>query len=130
MDATVKSQDNKHGYGIVVQDSQNNIIASFLSSATSGLPLIYAEAEALLRALSWCQAVHFPIDIIVTDYQVLVSKILKQQKDLLALSSLIWKIIHSLSSFPNASINFTPRTNNFMVHDLPRRALGTDEELI
>ncbi|KAF4393917.1 hypothetical protein G4B88_025886 [Cannabis sativa] len=89
VDAAVRSQDSKHGYGAIVQDSHDRIIASFHSSASSGLSPIFAEAEALNRALIWCKAVHFPINLVVSDCLDLVPRILKRKKDYSTLSNLL-----------------------------------------
>uniref|UniRef100_A0A803QB99 Reverse transcriptase n=1 Tax=Cannabis sativa TaxID=3483 RepID=A0A803QB99_CANSA len=48
VDAAIKRQVNKHGYGVVVQDSNDRVIAEIYSSTTSGVPPIFAEVEALL----------------------------------------------------------------------------------
>uniref|UniRef100_A0A803PIX8 Reverse transcriptase zinc-binding domain-containing protein n=1 Tax=Cannabis sativa TaxID=3483 RepID=A0A803PIX8_CANSA len=52
VDAAVQRQHNIHGYGAIVQDHVGRVIAGFYSSAISGLPPIFVEAKALLRALN------------------------------------------------------------------------------
>ncbi|KAM6583339.1 hypothetical protein CsatB_010341 [Cannabis sativa] len=130
VDAALLPSSNKHGYGAVITNSRGEVVASLSSPSKSGLPPIFAEAEALLRALSWCQAVRFPLAIIVSDCQNLVHRIQKFSHDRSALSGYISKIVSSLLPFPGASVHYNPRTLNSIAHDLARAALGTDEEKI
>uniref|UniRef100_A0A803Q7V4 RNase H type-1 domain-containing protein n=1 Tax=Cannabis sativa TaxID=3483 RepID=A0A803Q7V4_CANSA len=130
VDAALSPTSTKHGYGAVVTDIQGNIVAGFSVPSTSGLPPIFAEAEALNRALLWCQAVQFPLRSIVSDCLTLVRRLQKHSLDRSALSGFIATIASSLSSFPGASIGFIPRTENTIVHNLARATLGTDEEMV
>ncbi|KAM6566494.1 hypothetical protein CsatA_025622 [Cannabis sativa] len=126
VDAATSS--SKHGYGAAVSDPQGHTIATFSASSCSGLPPIFAEAEALHRALIWCQAVRFPLAAIDSDCQNLVHRINKFSPDRSALSGLITKIVSSLSSFPGVTVHHIPRSINTTAHNLARLALGTNEE--
>ncbi|KAF4385054.1 hypothetical protein G4B88_017855 [Cannabis sativa] len=72
VDAALSQSSNKHGYGAVVTDSKGTVIATLMATSHTALPPIFAEAEALHRALLWCQAVRFPIAVITSDCQTLV----------------------------------------------------------
>uniref|UniRef100_A0A803QK60 Protein THYLAKOID FORMATION1, chloroplastic n=1 Tax=Cannabis sativa TaxID=3483 RepID=A0A803QK60_CANSA len=50
VDAAARNQTNIHGYGAIDQDSQDRIIDGFYSSASLGLPPIFAEAEQRNRS--------------------------------------------------------------------------------
>uniref|UniRef100_A0A803Q893 Reverse transcriptase domain-containing protein n=1 Tax=Cannabis sativa TaxID=3483 RepID=A0A803Q893_CANSA len=130
MDAALSQSTNKHGYGAAVTDSHGKVIATFMAPSYSGLPPIYAEAEALNRALLWCQAVRFPIAVIASDCQNLVHRIQKFSPNRSALSGLVAMIVSSLSSFPGVIVHYIPRSTNTIAHDLARSALGTDKEII
>uniref|UniRef100_A0A803QBG8 RNase H type-1 domain-containing protein n=1 Tax=Cannabis sativa TaxID=3483 RepID=A0A803QBG8_CANSA len=128
--AAVRNQTNRHGYGAVVQDFEDKVIVGFYSSAYSGLPSIFAKAEALRRALTWCKTVCFPIHPMILDSQNLVSRIQKQHKDRSTLSGLIMEIVSSFSSFVGASVRFAVRANNILAHNLAQAALGTGKEFV
>ncbi|KAF4380197.1 hypothetical protein G4B88_005654 [Cannabis sativa] len=72
VDAALSHSTNQHGYGAVVTDSKGTAIATFTATSHTALAPIFAEAEALHRALLWCQAVCFPIAVITSDCQTLV----------------------------------------------------------
>ncbi|KAF4355777.1 hypothetical protein F8388_019176 [Cannabis sativa] len=110
--STRKSHCNSHGY------------------FTFSSPPIFAEDEALHRALLWCQAVRFPIAVIASDCQNLVHRIQKFSPDRSALSGLVALIVSSLSYFPGAVVHHIHRSTNTTAHDLARSALGTDKEII
>uniref|UniRef100_A0A803PJ46 RNase H type-1 domain-containing protein n=1 Tax=Cannabis sativa TaxID=3483 RepID=A0A803PJ46_CANSA len=74
VDAALSPTSTKHGYGAVVTYIQGQIVAGFSVPLTSGLPPKFAEAEALNRALLWCQAIRFPLSSIVSDCQTLVRR--------------------------------------------------------
>uniref|UniRef100_A0A803PKG2 Reverse transcriptase domain-containing protein n=1 Tax=Cannabis sativa TaxID=3483 RepID=A0A803PKG2_CANSA len=130
VDATTQRKTNKQGFGAVVQDRNRQIIAGFYSSTVSCTQPIFAEAEALSRALTWCSVVKFPIGLIVLDCQVLINKIIQRRHNFSALSDRVWQIISSLSLFPNASICFIHGSLNILAHNLAQQALGTNEEVI
>uniref|UniRef100_A0A803QDA7 Reverse transcriptase domain-containing protein n=1 Tax=Cannabis sativa TaxID=3483 RepID=A0A803QDA7_CANSA len=130
VDAALSQSTNKHGYGAVVTDSKGTVIATLTATSHSALPPIFAEAEALHRALLWCQAVRFPIAVITSDCQTLVHRIQKFSPDRSALSGLVALIVSSLSSFPGAVVRHIPRSTNTTAHDVARSALGTDKERI
>uniref|UniRef100_A0A803QNQ6 Reverse transcriptase domain-containing protein n=1 Tax=Cannabis sativa TaxID=3483 RepID=A0A803QNQ6_CANSA len=75
VDAALSQSTNQHGYGAVVTDSKGTAIATFTAPSHTALAPIFAEAEALHRALLWCQAVRFPIAVITSDCQTLVHRI-------------------------------------------------------
>ncbi|KAM6589547.1 hypothetical protein CsatA_012152 [Cannabis sativa] len=130
VDAALSQSTNQHGYGAVVTDSKGTVIASFTAPSHTALAPIFAEAEALHRALLWCQAVRFPIAVITSDCQTLVHRIQNFSPDRSALSGLLALIVSSLSSFPGAVLHHIPRSTNVAAHDLARSALGTDKEII
>uniref|UniRef100_A0A803QNQ9 Reverse transcriptase domain-containing protein n=1 Tax=Cannabis sativa TaxID=3483 RepID=A0A803QNQ9_CANSA len=130
VDAALSPSTNQHGYGALVTDSKGTVIASLTAPSHTALAPIFAEAEALHRALLWCQAVHFPIAVITSDCQSLVHRIHNFSPDRSALSGLLALIVSSLSSFPGAVLHYIPRTTNVAAHDLARSALGTDKEII
>ncbi|XP_060965409.1 uncharacterized protein LOC133034357 [Cannabis sativa] len=103
VDAALSQSTNQHGYGAVVTDSKGTVIATLMATSHTALPPIFAEAEALHRALLWCQAVCFPIAVITSDCQTLVHR---------------------------AVLHHIPRSTNTAAHDLARSALGTDKEII
>uniref|UniRef100_A0A803Q450 RNase H type-1 domain-containing protein n=1 Tax=Cannabis sativa TaxID=3483 RepID=A0A803Q450_CANSA len=119
-----------HGYGAIVQDYSGRVIVGFSSSAASGLSTLFAEAEAMLRALNWCKEVQFPIDLIVSDIQVLTSKILKGFFKLSEIrfgkSSPLYLIFLKLQS------NSTPQDIILLLMTLLRRLweVGTDKEVL
>uniref|UniRef100_A0A803NLJ9 Reverse transcriptase domain-containing protein n=1 Tax=Cannabis sativa TaxID=3483 RepID=A0A803NLJ9_CANSA len=112
VDAASQRQTNKQSFGAVVQDHTGRIMAALHSSTFSCTQPIFAEAEALYRAITWCAAVRFPIGLIVSDCQLLIGKIINQQRNNSALSDKVWQIISSLSLFPDASIRYMPRSLN------------------
>uniref|UniRef100_A0A803PJW1 RNase H type-1 domain-containing protein n=1 Tax=Cannabis sativa TaxID=3483 RepID=A0A803PJW1_CANSA len=126
VDAAISS--SKHGYGAAVANCHGHTVATFTASSCLGLPPIFAEAEALHRALLWCQAVRFPIAVIASDCQNLVHRINKHSPDRSALAGLITMIVSSLSSFPGVTVHHIPRSLNTTAHNLARHALGTNEE--
>uniref|UniRef100_A0A803NIX6 Reverse transcriptase domain-containing protein n=1 Tax=Cannabis sativa TaxID=3483 RepID=A0A803NIX6_CANSA len=91
---------------------------------------IFAEVEALLRALRWCTMVKFSIGLIISDCQLLIKKIGQRQHNFSALSDRVWQIISSLSHFPDASTCFIPRIHNTLEHNIAHRSLGTNEEVL
>ncbi|KAM6582247.1 hypothetical protein CsatB_009249 [Cannabis sativa] len=129
VDVALSHSSNKHGYGAAVTDCHGKVIATFMAPSHSGLPPIYAEAEALNRALLWCQAVRLLIAVIASDCQNLVHRIQKFSPDRSALSGIVAMIVSSLSSFPGASVHHIPRSTNTTAHDLARAALGTNKEI-
>uniref|UniRef100_A0A803QD89 Reverse transcriptase domain-containing protein n=1 Tax=Cannabis sativa TaxID=3483 RepID=A0A803QD89_CANSA len=130
MDAALSQSTNQHGYGAVITDSKGTVIATLMATSHTALPPIFAEAEALHRALLWCRAVRFPIAVITSDCQTLVHRIQNFSPDRSALLGLVALIVSSLSSFLGAVVHHIPRSTNTTAHDLARSALGTDKEII
>uniref|UniRef100_A0A803NX77 RNase H type-1 domain-containing protein n=1 Tax=Cannabis sativa TaxID=3483 RepID=A0A803NX77_CANSA len=90
----------------------------------------FSRAWALRLALDWCSNVKLPLSIIFSDCQQLVGKVSSRKKDLSAMADVVWDIRNSLSHFPNASVTYTPRSNNTHAHQMAKGALGLDEELV
>uniref|UniRef100_A0A803Q5D6 RNase H type-1 domain-containing protein n=1 Tax=Cannabis sativa TaxID=3483 RepID=A0A803Q5D6_CANSA len=130
VDAALSPSSNKHEYGAIVTDCEGNAVAGLSAPSTSGLPPIFAEAEALNRALLWCQAVRFPLAAIASDCQNLVHRLQKFSPDRSALSGIIAMIASSLSSFPGASLHYITRTANTRAYNLARAALETKKEIV
>ncbi|XP_030479464.2 uncharacterized protein LOC115696715 [Cannabis sativa] len=127
-DAAKDVQSGKLGFGAVIRDWKNRIVAGLSTPVPGNVNPLMAEALSLRSSLLWCYNIKIPLAVIETDSKVLVEKIRNEKSDLSALSDVIQDIRLSLSYFPTASIRYIARSFNRNAHCLARKALGLDRE--
>uniref|UniRef100_A0A803QCJ0 SHSP domain-containing protein n=1 Tax=Cannabis sativa TaxID=3483 RepID=A0A803QCJ0_CANSA len=127
-DAALDAKSGKLGFGAVIRDWKNRIVAGLSIPVAGNVDPLMAEALALRSSLLWCSNIKIPLAVIETDSKVLVERIRSVKPDLSALSDVIQDIRLSLSYFPTASIRHIARSHNRNAHCLARKALGLDKE--
>ncbi|KAF4358375.1 hypothetical protein G4B88_017252 [Cannabis sativa] len=135
VDAAQDSQLLKMGFGMTIHTNSGKVLLN-LAKPRSGIttPLLM-EAQALYSALAWCHEHSFYPDSIVSDCNVLVNYICKNETHNLHLNPFVIEInpfvieIKSLLSyFPNVSLSYILRGANHAAHCLAKTALGLEQE--
>uniref|UniRef100_A0A803QQJ1 Reverse transcriptase domain-containing protein n=1 Tax=Cannabis sativa TaxID=3483 RepID=A0A803QQJ1_CANSA len=89
VDATVLSSHNKMGYGALIRDSRGEVLAALSKPATCNFKPQEMEAKAMFHALQWARQLHFQVELVETDFLVLVNSIHVLSSSFLSFKDLI-----------------------------------------
>ncbi|KAF4396493.1 hypothetical protein F8388_005763 [Cannabis sativa] len=116
------------GLGFVFKIGLHRVVTSTKIHKPGASTPIFAESQAHLDGIAWCLSSQLKLEFMFTDCLNLVSKVNGHWKDQSTLSSLVLKIRHSFSNFPDASLKYFPRQFNANAHSLAKEAIRLREE--
>uniref|UniRef100_A0A803PK91 Reverse transcriptase zinc-binding domain-containing protein n=1 Tax=Cannabis sativa TaxID=3483 RepID=A0A803PK91_CANSA len=108
------------GLGFVFKIGLHRVVTSTKIHKPGASTPIFAESQAHLDGIAWCLSSQLKLEFMFTDCLNLVSKVNGHWKDQSTLSSLVLKIRHSFSNFPDASLKYFPRQFNANAHSLAK----------
>ncbi|XP_060972565.1 uncharacterized protein LOC133038430 [Cannabis sativa] len=128
VDAALDHDNCVTGLGFVFKIGLHRVVTSTKIHKPGASTPIFAESQAHLDGLAWCLSSQLKLEFMFTDCLNLVSKVNGHWKDQSTLSSLVLKIRHSFSNFPDASLKYFPRQFNANAHSLAKEAIRLREE--
>ncbi|XP_042944640.1 uncharacterized protein LOC122278525 [Carya illinoinensis] len=129
-DAALDVKNKQVAIGIIVRDSEGEILACLCSKLSIVVKAIVAEAYALRRALFFCLELGLQKVLLEGDSQVVV-KDTNSNADIWANYGVVIEDIRSLlKDNMSWSVNFIHREANNVAHSLAKMALTCDEEIV
>ncbi|KAH9695348.1 putative reverse transcriptase/RNA-dependent DNA polymerase [Citrus sinensis] len=123
VDAAVNVKDQIAGLGVIIRNSNGEVVAAAVQQSCFQLSSTHMEAEAVILGIKSAQRAGFSPMIIETDSQEVVDLTLSKKVSITETSWLIADIQESIQSSNQFSIQYTPRECNVTAHDLAKKAL-------
>uniref|UniRef100_A0A803PQK4 RNase H type-1 domain-containing protein n=1 Tax=Cannabis sativa TaxID=3483 RepID=A0A803PQK4_CANSA len=119
---TIKSNQGKPGFGVVMKDWNGSVVAGLSIPAAGNIQPLLAEALALRVGMNWCYHIRIPLAVIETDSRFLVDKVCGHKRDLSALFDVVDDIRTS------SSRETTQRSSGWTSSDDEADAMEQDDE--
>ncbi|KAH9679641.1 putative reverse transcriptase/RNA-dependent DNA polymerase [Citrus sinensis] len=123
VDAAVNVKDQIAGLGVIIRNSNGEVVAAAIQRSFFQLSSTHMEAEAVILGIKSAQRAGFSPMIIETDSQEVVDLTLSKKVSITETSWIIADIQESIQSSNQFSIQYTPRECNVTAHDLAKKAL-------
>ncbi|KAM6547688.1 hypothetical protein CsatB_019364 [Cannabis sativa] len=130
VDAALDSSRTKIGIGVIVWNSDGQVVGAMSKPAVCNFKSQEMEAKAMFVGLSWAKQYQIPVDYVETDCLMLVNALNGCISQNLGFFDLVSDVTFHLSFFSNVCVSHIKRDANQAAHGLARQALQLDNNCI
>ncbi|KAF5461926.1 hypothetical protein F2P56_017985 [Juglans regia] len=128
-DAAVDLKNRRIGIGIVIRDSNGEVMVTVCSRKDHVISPFIAECQALKRSIDLCKELGFGAVMMEGDAKGMIETVLAKEADESEYGQLIEDTKRAFAQGIHWSLSFIHREGNSVAHSLAKKALLTDTEL-